>query len=114
MAYQALEGILKLSKPQSKKEPLSELVPDMTNLSNTVPGVREDNTVLQYKGGMERAKVRWTVEAYWARPFVVKSYVVYFAWPSNGKARIIFTASNHQHKADSWPGLISEFFLEEG
>ena len=72
MAYQAIGGILKLSKIPSKKVPLIQLVSNTNCVS--VPGIREDNLFLQYKPNMEPAEV----ESFWNRPFVVKSYVRFY------------------------------------
>jgi len=109
MAYQALEGILKLSKIPSKKVPLSELVPDLNSAEITMPGIRDDNTFLQYKASMEQGEV----EAYWARPFVVKSYVGFYGWPSDGTARVIQSEPDFQHSDESVLGLVAKFFMDE-
>ena len=47
MAYQALEGVLKLAKIPSVKVPISRLVPEAGSVQVTKPGVREDNECLQ-------------------------------------------------------------------
>ena len=71
MAYQALEGILKLTKLPSVKVPLSDLVPDHDTVNVSRPGVRGDNQCLQYKSDMTETEL----QSYWNSPFIVKSYI---------------------------------------
>jgi proteasome activator subunit 4 len=108
MAYQALEGILKLVKVRSRKAPLSELVPDLA-AGGGRPGLRPDNQLLQYRDSMGPDEL----EAYWARPFVVKSYTGYHGWPREGKARLCHSAADFQHSPGSVLGLVADFFLDE-
>jgi len=112
MAYQALEGILKLSKVTSVKVPLADLVPDCYNTNVNKPGVRQDNMLMQYQGNMELAQV----ETYWSKPFIVKSYMGYFSWPcqeAKTTVRKIQPLANFTIQPDSVRGLISEFFMDE-
>jgi proteasome activator subunit 4 len=112
MAYQALEGILKLSKMPSVKEPLTELVPGCPTLSVTRPGIRQDNLLLQYQGRMEQGQL----ETYWSKPFIVKSYMGYFSWPCKEEkvfVRKIQPVENFIIQPGSVRGLISEFFMDE-
>lgn len=112
MAYQALEGILKLSKLPSNKVTLSALVPEYDTLPVSKPGVRPDNQCLQYKGAMTDAEI----QSYWSQPFVVKSYVGYYNWPGKGHqdtARMTHSSDDFTLQPDSVRGLIAQFFLEE-
>ena len=109
---QALEGILKLCKVPSVKVPLDRLVSDSNKLGVSKPGVREDNAVLQYRGDMTEADL----QTYWARPFVVKSYVGYYSWPGpglNDKARMIHTKDHFSLEPNSVRGLVAQFFMDE-
>ena len=83
----------------------------MDKVSVTKPGVREDNTMLQYRGDMAEADI----QSYWARPFVVKSYVGYYSWPGPGlsKARMIQTKEHFSLEPNSVRGLVAQFFMEE-
>ena len=92
--------------------PLDQLVYDSTKLSVSKPGVREDNAVLQYRGDMTEADL----QSYWARPFVVKSYVGYYSWPGLGlsdKARMIQTKEHFSLEPNSVRGLVAQFFMDE-
>jgi len=112
MAYQALEGILKLSKLPSVKVPLSDLVPDSKKVNVLKPGVRADNMFMQYQGNLEQAEV----ETYWNKPFIVKSFMGYFSWPGNEEkafARMIHPKENFALQPESVRGLISDFFMDE-
>ena len=112
MAYQALEGILKLTKLPSVKVPLSDLVPDHDQVNVSRPGVREDNQCLQYKSDMTDTEL----QSYWNSPFIVKSYIGYNTWPSKGCRDV--ARKNHSPKhfifqPESIRGLIAQFFTEE-
>ena len=113
MAYQALEGVLKLAKIPSVKVPISRLVPEAGSVQVTKPGVREDNECLQYRGAMTEGDL----QSYWTRPFIVKSYIGYHSWPVAGgpqdSARMIHTAAHFALQPDTVRGLIAQFFLEE-
>ena len=113
MAYQALEGILKLSKIPSNKVPLSELVPGHETVEVSKPGVREDNQCLQYRGQMSEAELR----SYWSKPFIVKSHVGYYTWPARAchqdTARLIHTSQDFALQPDSVREMISQFFMDE-
>ena len=112
MAYQALEGILKLTKLPSVKVPLSDLVPDHDTVNVSRPGVRGDNQCLQYKSDMTETEL----QSYWNSPFIVKSYIGYNSWPSKGcrdVARKNHTAEHFTFQPDSIRGLVAQFFNEE-
>ena len=113
MAYQALEGVLKLAKIPSVKVPISRLVPEAGSVQVTKPGVREDNECLQYRGAMTDGDL----QSYWTQPFIVKSYIGYHSWPVAGgpqdSARMIHTAAHFALQPDTVRGLIAQFFLEE-
>ena len=112
MAYQALEGILKLSKLPSVKVALSSLVADHDTVDVSRPGVRQDNQCLQYRADMTEAEL----QSYWQRPFIVKSYIGYNTWPSKGchdVARKNHSAEDFSFQPDSIRGLIAQFFTEE-
>lgn len=112
MAYQALEGILKLSKLPSVKVPITDLVPECYNVQVNKPGMSQDNLFMQYQGNMEQAEV----ETYWKKPFVVKSYMGYFGWPGKEEkvtVRKIHPVEHFTIQPDSVRGLISEFFMDE-
>ena len=112
VSFQALEGILKLCKIPSVKVPLEQLVPDRAKIAVTKPGVRDDNAVLQYRGDMVEADI----QSYWARPFVVKSYVGFYNWPGTGlsdQARLIHNKEHFSLEPNSVRGLIAQFFMEE-
>ena len=105
-----MEGILKLAKLSSRKVTLEEFLPTpSTSCSSTRPGLREDNTFLQYRESMTGGEL----EAYWARPFTVKSYLGYHGWPSAGQVRLCHTAKDFLHIPESVLGVIAEFFLDE-
>merc|ERR1719206_1598428 len=56
------------------------------------------------------------VETYWSKPFIVKSYMGYFSWPSqeeNATVRKINPLEHFTIQPDSVRGLISEFFMDE-
>jgi len=109
MAYQALEGIIKLVKLPGVKVPLADLVPE---IQPEGPGLREDNEWLQYKADMEPAEL----ETYWGKPFLVKSYMGYWAWGrlEGDKARLPHKPGVYQLEPESIRSLISQFFLDEG
>jgi len=112
MAYQALEGILKLSKLPSVKVPLAELVQDCDTLQVGRPGMRPDNMFMQYQGNMEIAEV----ETYWNKPFIVKSYMGYFGWPGKEEkatVRKIHPVEHFMIQPESVRGLIAQFFMDE-
>ena len=112
MAYQALEGILDLSKLVSVKVPITALVPEGYNVQVNKPGVRQDNLFMQYQGIMEQAEV----ETYWKKPFIVKSSMGYFGWPGKEEkatVRKIHPVEHFTIKPDSVRGLVSEFFMDE-
>ena len=110
MAYQALEGILKLSKLKTRKVPLSELVPVSSRPKGRVrPGLREDNAFMQYRDSLLPGER----EAYWSKPFVVKSYLGYHGWPEEAEVRLSHTPNDFQHSSDSVLGIIANFFLDE-
>ena len=111
MAYQALEGILKLAKIKSRKVPLSELVALGAGgqEEGSKPGLRGDNSFLQYQDSMGPGEV----QAYWRRPFLVKSYLGYQGWPGEGRVRVSHTREDFQHGHDSVLGIIAEFFMDE-
>jgi len=110
MAYQALEGILKLSKLPSVKVPLTELVPACHSLNVSKPGIREDNMFLQYQGNMEQGEL----ETYWNKPFIVKSYIGYLGWPGEkANVRKIHPVEHFLIQPESVRGLIAEFFMDE-
>jgi len=109
MAYQALEGIIKLVKLTGQKVPLADLIPEVEPEG---PGLREDNEWLQYRADMEPAEL----ETYWGKPFLVKSYMGYWAWgrTQKDKARLPHKPSVYQLEPESIRSLISQFFLDEG
>jgi len=111
MAYQALEGILKLAKLKTRKTGLAALVPaEARAAAGSRPGLREDNQVLQYRDSMEEGEL----EQYWAKPFVVKSYLGYHGWPEEDTTvRLVHQAEDFQHTSDSVLGVIADFFLDE-
>ena len=113
MAYQALEGVLKLIKIPSNKVPLSQFVPDHGSVSVSRPGVRDDNQCLQYRGDMTEAEV----QSYWSKPFIVKSYIGYYSWPAKDSqqatARMIHSAKDFALEPDSVKEMIAQFFMDE-
>ena len=110
MAYQALEGILKLSKVKTRKAPLSDLMPASSAPKGRIrPGVREDNVHLQYKESHSPEER----EVYWSKPFVTKSYLGYHGWPENSEVRLSYNPKDFEHSPDSVLGVIANFFLDE-
>ena len=53
------------------------------------------------------------LEAYWARPFTVESYLGYHGWLSTGLVWLSHTAKDFLHIPESVLGVIAEFFLDE-
>merc|ERR1719193_921546 len=107
MAYQALEGILKLEKVPSKKVPVTQLniIPGK---GTGYPGLRPDNEFLQYRN-MELDEL----EQYWSKPFIVKSHLGYWSWPTDERVRLAHSQEDFTTKPDSVRHLISQFFLDE-
>jgi len=109
MAYQALEGILKLEKVASKKVPLSDIVTiTPPGAKPPLPGTRADNQFMQYRN-MEQDEL----EQYWSKPFVVKSHLGYWTWPANERVRMPHSLEDFSVEPDSVRSLISQFFLNE-
>ena len=86
VAIQALECIIKVSK--SARLSLETSVPSMKdNPSFSHPGLRADNMWLQYDPSLQQDEA--ALEAYFSKPFLVKSYQGFYSWPrKNFKMRI--------------------------
>ena len=81
VAFQAVECLLKMCK--SKRKAVYEEPPSMasTNPHFLKPGLREDNTWLQYKSELQSDEK--ALEAYWSKPFIVKQHIGFYGWPKN-------------------------------
>ena len=108
MAYQALEGTLKLAKLPSNKVPLASLLQESSQ-GACKPGVRQDNALLQYRGVLGQAEL----QQLWAKPFIVKSYLGYAGWPGEGKVRLTHSQLSFASEPASVRGLVAAFFLDE-
>ena len=64
MAFQALDGIMKINKIKRKRFQSTDLVSD----ADWLPGVKPSNEWMQYRSDLD-------LEAYWDKPFSVKPYM---------------------------------------
>ena len=108
VAIQALECVLKVCRsPRPSSEMEAPTMED--NPHHFKPGLRKDNLWLQYDPNLQQDKA--ALKAYYSKPFLVKSYPGFYAWPK-GRLKMRVSSDQPMTLPDHISHAVVQFFSQ--